>query len=90
MYMMVRTCPILALATSYHNLPPSRQKKTVTWLVLMKLLALHWNPGTSQALVFFFYLPLSDFFFWHFTQLHPLLVSTTITEEEESSSFAAS
>jgi len=27
MYMMVRTCPILALATSYHNLPPSRQKK---------------------------------------------------------------
>ena len=27
MYMMVRTCPILALATSYHNLPPSPQKK---------------------------------------------------------------
>mmetsp|Transcript_29301 Transcript_29301/g.48051 ORF Transcript_29301/g.48051 Transcript_29301/m.48051 type:complete len:80 (+) Transcript_29301:78-317(+) len=51
-----RTCPILALAMSYHNLSPSRQKKkTVPWLVLMKL-PLHWNPETSQALFFFFFL----------------------------------
>ena len=52
---------IVGLAQSWHwqcpttiSLLPGR-KKTVPWLVLMKL-PLHWNPETSQALFFFFFL----------------------------------
>ena len=62
MCMMVRTCPILALAMSYHNLSPSRQKKNGALAGLDEAAGTALESWDQPSTCFFFYLPLSAFF----------------------------